>query len=142
MLHQRTYQVISPNALWHLDGYHKLIRWKIVIHGAIDGYSHLIMFLKTSNNNQADTVLSAFTSAVEEYGLPSRIRTDRGRENVLVSECMLDHPDHGPGRSVIVGRSVHNQRIERLWRDLHPGCVCFFFLQFLLFSRRHQDTRC
>ena len=128
VLHRRTYHVNSPNALWHLDGYHKLIRWKIVIHGAIDGYSRLITFLKASNNNRATTVLSAFSSAVETFGIPSRIRIDRGGENVLVSEYMLTHPDRGPGRrSVIAGRSVHNQRIERLWRDLFAGCVSFFY---------------
>ena len=33
VLHRRVYAVHSPNALWHIDGYHKLIRWKIVIHG-------------------------------------------------------------------------------------------------------------
>ena len=33
VLHRRVYAVPSPNALWHIDGYHKLIRWKIVIHG-------------------------------------------------------------------------------------------------------------
>lgn len=43
VLRRRRYHVDSPNALWHLDGYHKLIRWRIVIHGAIDGYSRLIM---------------------------------------------------------------------------------------------------
>ena len=36
VLRRRRYHVDSPNALWHLDGYHKLIRWRIVIHGAID----------------------------------------------------------------------------------------------------------
>ena len=39
VLHRCEYQVPSPNSLWHVDGYHKLIRWKIVIHGGIDGYS-------------------------------------------------------------------------------------------------------
>ena len=128
VLHRRVYSVESPNALWHLDGYHKLIRWRFVIHGAIDGYSRLIMFLRGSTNNRASTVLSAFTSAIDQYGLPSRIRMDRGGENILVSEYMLAHPERGPGRgSAIVGRSVHNQRIERLWRDLYAGCVCFFY---------------
>ncbi|KAL1006950.1 hypothetical protein UPYG_G00079560, partial [Umbra pygmaea] len=38
-LRRRTYQVAGPNSLWHIDGNHKLIRWRIVIHGGIDGYS-------------------------------------------------------------------------------------------------------
>ena len=127
-LHRRVYQVKSPNSLWHLDGYHKLIRWNFVIHGAIDGFSRLIVYMKVSANNKARTVLSAFTSAVREFGIPSRIRTDRGGENLMVSRWMLEHPLRGPDRrSVIAGRSVHNQRIERLWRDLYSGCICFFY---------------
>lgn len=130
-LHRRVYQVASPNSLWHLDGYHKLIRWKLVVHGGIDGFSRLIMFLKVSTNNYASTVLSAFVSAVDEFGLPSRIRIDRGGENYLVSQFMLEHIGRGPNRhSVIAGRSVHNQRIERLWRDLYSGCICFFYTFF------------
>lgn len=26
-----------------------------------------------------------------------------------------------------MGRSIHNQRIERLWRDLFTGCVSYFY---------------
>lgn len=35
---QRQYQVSHPNALWHMDGHHKLVHWEIVIHGIVDGY--------------------------------------------------------------------------------------------------------
>lgn len=41
---RRTYNVRSPNSLWHIDGNHKLIQpYRVVIHGAIDGYSRLVV---------------------------------------------------------------------------------------------------
>ena len=79
-LHRREYNVEAPNALWHVDGYHKLIRWKIVIHGGIDGFSRVVTYLKAATNNRAETTLEAFQNGVFEYGLPSRVRTDRGGE--------------------------------------------------------------
>jgi hypothetical protein len=39
---RRPYQVPRPNALWHIDGHHKLISWGIVIHGVADGYSRTV----------------------------------------------------------------------------------------------------
>ena len=84
-----------------------------------------------STNNNASTVLSAFVTAVDEFGLPSRIRIDREGENYLVSQFMQEHPERGLDRySVIAGRSVHNERIEKLWRDLYSGCICFFYTFF------------
>ena len=44
-IHHRQYRVSRPNALWHLDGHHKLIHWGIVIHGIIDGYCWTVCFL-------------------------------------------------------------------------------------------------
>lgn len=94
-----------------------MIRWGLVIHGGIDGFSRLVVFLQCSDNNRADTVKQAFLGAVSQYGLPSRLRCDLGGENVRVAELMIRA--RGENRnSVLVGPSVHNQRIERLWRDV------------------------
>ncbi|KAI6107384.1 hypothetical protein EDD16DRAFT_1489053, partial [Pisolithus croceorrhizus] len=44
-IHQCQYQVSHPNALWNMDGHHKLIHWGIVIHGIIDGYCRTVCAL-------------------------------------------------------------------------------------------------
>jgi hypothetical protein len=99
-----------------------------MIHGGIDGYSWLVTFLRVSTNNCSDTVLGHFLEAVDEFGLPSRVRMDRGGENIGVAMYMVNHPSRGPDSgSAITGRSTHNQRIEQLWRDLFSGCISFFY---------------
>ena len=85
------------------------------------------MYLRCSSNNPSEKVLDCFIEAIAEFGLASRVRCDKGVENHLVSLHMLCHPLRGPGRgSVIVGKSVDNQRIERLWRDVFTGVLCHY----------------
>ena len=122
-----------------IDGHHKLIRWRFVTHCGIDGYSRVVVFLRCSTNNRASTVLHSFSDAVSRFGVPSRVRTYQGRENMLVAQFMLQNRGHGRG-SIITGSSVHNQRIERLWRDLHR-CVTqlYYRLFYYLEQRRLLD---
>jgi hypothetical protein len=42
---RREYLSARPNALWHVDGHHKLILWGIVIHGIADGYDRTVSFI-------------------------------------------------------------------------------------------------
>ncbi|XP_064384818.1 uncharacterized protein LOC135333721 [Halichondria panicea] len=132
---RRPYSVPSPNSLWHMDGHHKLVRWGMVTHGAIDGYSRLVVFLRCSNNNTAETVYNLFLSAVQRFGLPSRMRSDYGGENYRVAAHMLESRGYDRN-SMITGSSVHNQRIERLWRDMHR-CVTVIFYKLFYYLEQH-----
>lgn len=91
------------------------------MHGAIDGFSRLIPYLFVNPNNRTRTALQFFLSGVSAFGLPSRVRTDDGGENIYIGRFMEQSRGADRG-SHLTGRSVHNQRIERLWRDVY-SCV-------------------
>lgn len=123
-IRRRRYVCSGPNAVWHIDGNHKLIKWRFVIHGAIDGYSRTVTYMHCSDNNRALTVLNLFTTATQLYGIPNKIRSDLGGENVEVWRYMIEN--HSSESAVITGSSTHNERIERLWRDVYRSVGVLF----------------
>ena len=56
-LKRRVYNVKGTNHLWHIDTNHKLIKWCIIIFGASDGCSRLLVSLECINNNKATAVV-------------------------------------------------------------------------------------
>ncbi|KAF7318562.1 Integrase catalytic domain-containing protein [Mycena chlorophos] len=126
-----------PNAKWHMDGHHKLIQYGIVIHGFIDGYDRVCTGLHASPNNKSTTVLEVFLNAIRQHGIPSRVRGDRGGENVKVSVWMIKH--HGPGRgSFSWGLSTHNTPIERFWVEVGSQVVRPWRAFLSRLEREHQ----
>ena len=55
---------------------------------------------------------------MDSYGVPSRVRSDFGVENVHIAQFMITMREPGRG-SINTGSSTHNLRVERMWRDVH-----------------------
>lgn len=99
------------------------------IHGGIDGYSRLIPYIRSSPFNTAQVAFNSFVVGTANYGVPSQVRMDEGVENGIIRDFMVEA--NGPDRgSAIMGKSVHNQRIERLWRDVFAKVVQPFYQTF------------
>lgn len=99
---------------WLSTDHHEpeLIRWKIVTHAFVDGYSRLVTGIHVVTNNRADTVLALFHAAINQWGRPSRVRGDYGVENQAVAQDQENAK--GPGRgSYIFGRYGYYQHLCR-----------------------------
>lgn len=136
-LRRRTYANPGPSFCWHMDGYDKLKPFGFAIHGAIDGFSRKILWLKVGpTNNNPFVVAHYFTEAVLHLRkIPCTIRCDRGTENGQVARIQRhlrrNHEDLFAGHSSCVfGRSTANQRIESWWSVLRKTCTNFWINKF------------
>jgi len=101
----------------HNDGHHKLIKWGTLMHGAIDGNTRCVVWMRVANDNLATTPLQCFRGAVAEYQVPMHMVGDYGGENVLVADAMIRHRGYD-AQAYKCGSSRYNTRIERLWREV------------------------
>ena len=69
----RVYSVPCPNFIWHLNGNHKLIRWRFVVHVGIDGFGRFVVLCQCSDNNTYQTVSDLFRRAVSQNGRPLKV---------------------------------------------------------------------
>mmetsp|Transcript_19384 Transcript_19384/g.43200 ORF Transcript_19384/g.43200 Transcript_19384/m.43200 type:complete len:377 (+) Transcript_19384:26-1156(+) len=133
---RRVYNVTQPHHLWHQDGWHKLIRYGLVVHGCVDGGTRTIIYLACRDNNRSATVLGELMGAVARHQVPARMRGDRGGENILAAAFMLDHRGGG---GYLTGSSKHNTRIERLWRDMRSRSMDYYIALFRRFEEEGMD---
>ncbi|KAG1703706.1 hypothetical protein GQR58_004165 [Nymphon striatum] len=73
---------------------------------------------------------------VKNYGVPSRKRADHGTEYADSGWFMISVNGEGRG-SFMTGPSVHNQRIERLWRDIFIKVIDVFYKLFCLMEEQN-----
>ena len=86
-LRRRCYRSNGPNDVWHVDGYDKLKPYGLPIHGAIDGFSRKILWLKVCrSNNNPNVPAKFFIQSIRELGIcPRLLRTDCGTENGIMA---------------------------------------------------------
>ena len=70
-----------------------------------------------------------FSHAAFTFGIPDKVRSDKGGENTDVWRYMLHYNDM-QSSCIITGSSTHNERIERMWCDVFR-CVGQIFYSLL-----------
>ena len=95
----------------------------------------MVLYLKCTSNNKANTLYEIFLIAVQNFRLPSRVRSDQGLKNMLVARHMIEKRG-SEQRSMLTGSSTHNQRIERLWRDMHSCVTLLYYRLFYTWNKR------
>lgn len=143
-LRRRQYLSPGPNFMWHLDGYDKLKAFGFAIHGCVDGFSRMVLWLEVaSTNNDPKVTAYYFLKTVKQLGfVPTIIRSDKGTENGLIGDLQVclrkRHGDKFAGEnSFIQGKSVRNQRIESYWGRMRQHTIDFYIQFFKSMQERN-----
>lgn len=114
-LKRRTYQNPGPDHSWHMDGHDKIKPFGFAIHGAIDGYSRKVIWLKVLRSNNCPNVIGKlYLKALREFGgCPRLLVSDLGTENGIAAASQAHFWDDIDAHRYVP--SPRNQRIEAWW---------------------------
>uniref|UniRef100_A0A3B3RT86 Integrase core domain-containing protein n=1 Tax=Paramormyrops kingsleyae TaxID=1676925 RepID=A0A3B3RT86_9TELE len=128
----RLYSVPGPNHLWHIDGNHKLIRF--VVHGRVDRFSRLVVYLTVAGNNRASTVLQRECRCCRIHD-----QEQRGAQTFAYYCTSAWQPAFGYVTDNLTPCQFHPvHRIERMWRDVYEHVLDLFYQIFV--SLEDQGT--
>jgi putative transposase len=120
--HDKRFEAVRPNHLWHLDFVHRNIHrantWTLIL---IDDHSRFVVGHGVDDAERANMVIGTFEKAVERYGKPEMVMSDRGsafwawngisRFTALLTELGIDQ--------IIAEDKEHNGKVEVFNANLH-----------------------
>lgn len=120
--HERRFEAVRPNHLWHLDFVHRHInRASVFTLILLDDCSRFVVGHGTDEAERAATVIATFEEAVRRHGKPESVMSDRGaafwswrgisRFTALLTELGVDQ--------VIATDKEHNGKVEVFNANLH-----------------------
>ena len=82
------YHVKGSNHVWSLDGHDKLKEYGFEFYGTIDAYSRYILGVSIGISNTTEVAIQWFyLTLVVLFGIPELLRSDKGTEMNLMTEC-------------------------------------------------------
>ena len=79
VVHDKRYEAVRPNHMWHLDFLHRHIhKQKVYILLVMDDFSRFIVAAVIVNGERVAAVQEAFLGAVNRYGKPEKAMSDGG----------------------------------------------------------------
>lgn len=77
--HDRRYEAIRPNQLWHLDFIHRYVnKQSVYVLFLVDDYSRYLVGASMWDGERADAVIETFEQAVSCHGRPESVMSDGG----------------------------------------------------------------
>uniref|UniRef100_A0A7M5X0C0 Integrase core domain-containing protein n=1 Tax=Clytia hemisphaerica TaxID=252671 RepID=A0A7M5X0C0_9CNID len=118
VIRRRIYETMGPNDVCHIDGNDKLKKWGFCIHGAVDGFSRKLLWLKVSTTNNDPAIIAKFyiEFVTKTKIVPKVVRMDRGTENIYIQDLQVFFTNSDD--SFLYATSTRNQRIESFWSRL------------------------